>query len=300
MKVLVTGSSGFVGQKLVEALRARGHEVEPFDILTGQDMMLYEEVHEAVKRNEAVMHIAAMADLTKITDPATGKICNDLNIIGTYNIAHACAVEGKWLIYASTCCVYGNSHDPSLIEDEDHALPRPNELYAASKLAGENLIVGYGRSFDMPYTILRYGTIYGPGMRSALAVHVFLEQAYQGKDITIHGTGKQERTQTYIDDIVEGTARALEYQKSQGEIINITALERVSVIQMAEDILRITHSPSKITHGPDRKNQTLYEHFDNRKALEFLKWQPMTRWDEGLQKTAEWMEATLGYKKFTW
>jgi len=297
MKVLVTGSSGFVGKKLVEELKKRGHEVVPFDVLTGQDILLYDQVLLAVQAVDAVFHIAALADLTKITDPHTGKICNDLNVIGTYNVAHACAVEKKWLVYASTCCVYGNSHDQNLIEDEDHALPHPNELYAASKLAGENMIVGYGRSFDLPYTILRYGTIYGPGMRGALAVHVFLDQAYRSLDITIHGTGKQERTQTYIDDIVEGTARVLEYPQSQGQVINITALERVSVLKMADDILALTKSPSKIVHIADRKNQTLYENFSIQKAQDYLHWQPQTAWSEGLEKTAEWAEREYGYKK---
>jgi nucleoside-diphosphate-sugar epimerase len=299
MKVLVTGSAGFVGQKLVESLEQRGHTVVPFDIVTGQDILNYDEVLKTVQSVEAVFHIAALADLTKITDPHTGKLCNDLNVIGTYNVAHACAVHKKWLIYASTCCVYGNSHDPSLVEDEDHALPHPNELYAASKLAGENMIVGYGRSFDLPYTILRYGTIYGPGMRGALAVAVFFDQAYQGKDITIHGTGKQERTQTYIDDIVEGTVRVLEYTASQGQVINITALERISVNRMAEDIVKLTNSPSKIVHGPDRKNQTLYEHFDNRKAIQFLEWQPKTSWDEGVRLTGEWIAKDRDYKAFS-
>lgn len=297
MKVLVTGSSGFVGKKLVESLEKRGHTVVPFDIVTGEDILNYEEVLLAVRGVDAVFHIAALADLTKITDPHTGKICNDLNVIGTYNVAHACAVEKKWLIYASTCCVYGNSHDPNLVEDEDHALPHPNELYAASKLAGENMIVGYGRSFDLPYTILRYGTIYGPGMRPALAVHVFLDQAYKGHDITIHGTGKQERTQTYIDDIVEGTVRVLEYPQSQGHVINITALERISVLKMAEDILKMTKSPSKITHTPDRKNQTLYENFSMQKAQDYLEWQPQTTWDEGLKLTLEWAEKEYNYRK---
>ena len=160
------------------------------------------------------------------------------------------------------------------------------------------MIVGYGRSFDLPYTILRYGTIYGPGMRPALAVHVFLDQAYKGHDMTIHGTGKQERTQTYIDDIVEGTVRVLEYPKSKGEVINVTALERISVLKMADDILKITNSPSKITHMPDRKNQTLYENFSMQKAQDYLDWQPQTTWDEGLKHTLEWAEAEYGYKKF--
>lgn len=298
MKVLVTGSSGFVGKKLVESLEKRGHTVVPFDIVTGQDILNYEEVLAAIQSVEAVFHIAALADLTKITDPHTGKICNDLNVIGTYNVAHACALQKKWLIYASTCCVYGNSHDADIVEDEDHTVPHPNELYAASKLAGENMIVGYGRSFDLPYTILRYGTIYGPGMRGALAVCVFLEQAYKGEDITIHGTGKQERTQTYIDDIVEGTVRVLEHPQSKGHIINITATERIGVLQMAEEILKITNSPSKITHTPDRKNQTLYEHFSIQKAKDILEWQPQMSWSEGLLKTAEWVESEYGYKRY--
>lgn len=297
MKVLVTGSSGFVGKMLVNELEGRGHIVVPFDILTGQDILNEKQVEKAVKDVDAVFHIAAQADLTKITDLKTGKICNDLNVLGTYNFAHACAIHKKWLIYASTCCVYGNSHDPNLLEDEDHSVPTPNELYASSKLAGEHLIMGYGNSFDLPYTILRYGTIYGPGMRDALAVCVFLDQAHQGKDITIHGTGKQERTQTYVGDIVEGTVLTLEHPESKGHIINITGHERISVIGMAKDILAITGSSSKIVHLPDRKRQTLYEHFSTQKAEELLGWRPKTLWEEGLRLTNDWLKEVRGYKK---
>jgi len=291
MKCLVTGSAGFVGIKLVNSLREEGHEVVEYDIADGQDILDTEQLDAAVKDVDIVYHIAAQADLTKITDIEKGRECVKLNVDGTQNVAFACAKYNKWLIYSSTCCVYGNSEEPFGVDDEDHGMPHPREIYAACKLAGENIVIGYSQSFDLPYTILRYGTIYGPGMRGALAPAVFFKQSLAGNDITIHGDGKQERTQTYIDDLVDGSVAVIEHKEDAlGHIINLCGTEKISVIKMAEDIKNLTESKSKIVHGPDRKWQTFYENVNLEKARRLLDWEPQTTWKEGIAKTYEWIK----------
>lgn len=296
MKILVTGSSGFIGAHVVNRLKAEGHEVVPFDLALGNDMLDREQVEKAVSGGiDIVYHIAAQADLTKIKSFEDAHMATRLNVEGTHNFAYACAKHKVWLVYASTCCVYGNQEKHP--ETEDGTLPNPSELYAFTKLAGEEVIRGYGTNFGMPYTILRFATIYGPGMREALATHIFFDQAYRGADITVHGTGEQDRTQTLVEDLVDGVVAVATHPQSKGHIINLTAEQSISANKMAEDIKRIVGSPSNIVHITDRPNQTYHEHFSTDKARELLDWTAKTPWEEGLKKTAAWLEEVKGYKK---
>jgi len=291
MKIVLTGSDGFIGKAVKRGLEMKGHTIIGFDIRSGHDMLKRDDVEKVVGSGiDMVYHLAAAADLTKIKTLDDARMATDLNVLGTYNFAHACAKHGIWLVYASTCCVYGNqlTHAP---EFEDTTLPNPSEIYACTKLAGEDIIRGYGINFVLPYTILRFATIYGPGMRDTLAPAVFLRQAYEGKPITVHGTGEQERTQTYIDDLVEGIVAVAEHPEAKQQIINLTSEENVSVIRMARDIKALLQSSSEIVHGPDRRYQTYHENPAVQKARQLLGWKAKTSWEEGIKKTAAWFVA---------
>lgn len=298
MKIVLTGSEGFIGQAVKRGLEKNGHTVVGFDIRTGHDMLKPADVEQVVGSGvDMVYHLAAAADLTKIKTLDDARMATDLNVFGTHNFAHACATHGVWLVYASTCCVYGNqpTHAP---EFEDTTLPNPSEIYACTKLAGEEIIRGYGINFTLPYTILRFATIYGPGMRDTLAPAVFLRQAYAGEPITVHGTGEQERTQTYIEDLVEGIVAVAEHPEAKQEIINLTSEENVSVIRMAMDIKAALSSASEIVHLPDRKYQTYHENPAVQKARQLLGWKARTSWEEGIKKTAAWyLKTQEGGKK---
>lgn len=295
MNILLTGSSGFIGSQILRRLEEEGHTVTPFDIQTGGDILDRHQLAAAVVGKDLVYHIAAQADLTKIKDIETAYQATRLNVEGTHNVAAACAATGAWLVYASTCCVYGNQEKHP--ETEDETLPQPSELYAATKLAGEEVIKGYAANFGFPYTILRFATIYGPGMREALATHIFFDQAYRGVDITVHGTGEQDRTQTFVHDLVEGVVAVASHPESQGHVINLTAREPISANKMAEDIKRLIASPSNIVHITDRPNQTLHEDFSTEKALTYLGWEARTPWEKGLELTAAWLEQEKGYQR---
>lgn len=289
-KVLVTGGRGFIGAKVVKRLGQKGYTVHVYDQVDGCELMDERSVFEAVKNADVVFHIAAEADLTKMagspTDGADG-VMN--NVYATDIVAQACAEFGVWMIYASTLCVYGNQTEhPSL---EDKTLPNPSELYACSKYAGEWIVRGYGYNFGMPWTIQRYATIYGPGMRPALGLHIFFKQALANKPITVHGNGRQVRTLTYIDDLVSGIVAALDSPKlAQNEVFNLTADTPISAYKMACDVRNITRSRSSVEFIEQRPNQTYNEVVSNDKAKTMLGWQPETQWEEGLLKTYEWMK----------
>lgn len=289
LRILLTGNRGFIARKVEQRLKELGHEVVGFDILDGFDLLDRDAVEKAVQDVDAVLHVAAEADMTRMVDLTGSFKGTVVNVDGTHNVAYACAKHGKWLIYTSTCCVYGNVKDHP--EKEDTTLPNPSELYACSKYAGEWIVWGYGLNYSMPWTILRYATIYGEGMREALGVFVFFKQAMKKEPITVHGDGKQERTLTFVDDLVEGTVAPFSHKEaSLGQIFNLSTTERVSAIKMATDIKALTGSSSEITFIPQRKNQTILEDVDASKAERLLGWKAATPWDRGLAATYEWMK----------
>lgn len=289
-RILVTGSDGFIASRVVTKLREMGHDVIGYDILSGYDLLDLVQLEKSIKPVDIVYHIAAQADLTKMSESVKeGRKGVLINVEGTHNVAYLCAKHKKWLIYASTVCIYGNVKDHP--EKEDETLPNPSELYSCSKYAGELLVKGYGLNYGMPWTSLRFATIYGEGMRKALGLHVFFRQALAGVPITVHGDGSQVRTLTYIHDLVEGIVAPLAHpEKAKGQIFNLTATQGISAKKMAEDVKALTGSKSEIQFVEQRANQTMHEDFDVTKAKTLLKWEATTPWEKGLEETLVWMK----------
>ena len=290
MKILITGDKGFIATKLKEALIVKGHDVFGYDIVDRLDLLDRDMLESSIEQADVVYHIAAEADLGKMTklDGAYNGVM--ANVQATHNVAYLCAKHNKWLIYASTVCVYGNQEVHP--ETEDTTLPNPSELYACSKYAAEWIVKGYSQNFGNPYTILRFATIYGEGMRPALGMHIFITQALKGHPITVHGNGLQDRTLTYIYDLVEGIIAPLEHHESaQNQIFNLSSPEPISALKVALDVKKaIPESTSEIVHIEQRDNQTFHEDFSVTKAETHLNWKARTPWEEGLKKTIAWLQ----------
>jgi len=289
-KILITGNRGFIASKLEERLKEKGYGVVGCDLADGCDLLDMDKLEEIIKDVDVVCHVAAQADLTKMVDlgGAYGGVV--ANVYATNNVAFLCAKYKKWLIYASTMCVYGNLEQ--LPAREDETLPNPSEIYSCSKYAGEWIIKGYSKNFGNPYTILRFATIYGEGMRPALATHIFFRQAMKGEPITVHGDGSQTRTLTYVHDLVDGVLAAILHEnEAKNNVFHLSSPERISAKKMAEDTKRLTGSKSEIVFIEQRKNQTLHEDFDVSKSEELLQWRANTKWDDGLAQTYEYMKS---------
>jgi UDP-glucose 4-epimerase len=288
MKVLCTGSSGFIGSKVVDRLSNTGNEVTTFDIVDGKDIRNLRQVKAAVKGKDAVFHLAAIADLDWAYDHPAETM--EINVKGTWNMAIACQEAGARLYYASTCCLFGNQKTHPSTEESPI---NPSEIYACSKAAGEDAIMGIHHSFGLQYNMMRFATIYGPGAREALATHKFLKQATKGVPITVHGDGKQTRTQTYIDDLIDAVEALWKSQKINN-IWNLSTEEQISAIQMAKDAKRITGSKSEIVHVAQRIGQTFHEEISAQKMLRETGWKAKVGWEDGMQKMWEWYQKTNG------
>ncbi len=233
MKVLVTGTAGFIGFHLARALLARGDEVigvdnvnDYYDVglkearlarlkpsagfaearLALEDRDGLEELF-ARHKPQRVVNLAAQAGVRYSLENPRAYV--DSNLVGFCNILEACrhhAVEH--LVYASSSSVYGaNTSMPFSVHDNvDH----PFSLYAASKKANELMAHTYSHLYGLPTTGLRFFTVYGPWGRPDMALFLFTRKILEGKPIDIFNYGRHQRDFTYIDDIVEGVVRTLD------------------------------------------------------------------------------------------
>ena len=233
MKVLVTGSAGFIGNKLSQRLLERGDEVIGIDNVNDyydpsikearlalvKDNPAFTEVRidiadrasmeETFKKHKPhrVVNLAAQAGVRYSLENPHAYI--DSNILGFTNILEGCRHNNvEHLVYASSSSVYGaNTKMPfSVHQNVDH----PVSLYAASKKANELMAHTYSHLYQLPTTGLRFFTVYGPWGRPDMALFLFTKNILAGKPIDVFNYGKHKRDFTYIDDIVEGVIRTLD------------------------------------------------------------------------------------------
>jgi UDP-glucuronate 4-epimerase len=233
LKILVTGTAGFIGSFLAQRLLARGDEVIGVDNLNDyydvalkearlkplNDQAAFTEVRkdvsdravmEAVFREhkpERVVHLAAQAGVRYSIENPNAYV--DANLVGFMNILEGCRHNDvKHLVYASSSSVYGaNESMPFSVHDNvDH----PLSLYAASKKANELMAHTYSNLYKLPTTGLRFFTVYGPWGRPDMALFIFTRKILAGEPIDVFNYGNHRRDFTYIDDIVEGVIRTLD------------------------------------------------------------------------------------------
>ena len=233
MKVLITGSAGFIGSALSLRLLERGDEVVGIDNLNDYydvelkktrlarttayacytDVRVSLEDRDAVAavfsqhRPQRVINLAAQAGVRYSIENPHAYV--DTNLVGFTNILEGCRHNHvEHLVYASSSSVYGaNTNMPFSVHDNvDH----PVSLYAASKKANELMAHTYSHLYQIPTTGLRFFTVYGPWGRPDMALFLFTKNILAGKPIDVFNYGNHRRDFTYIDDIVEGVVRVLD------------------------------------------------------------------------------------------
>ena len=230
MKILITGTAGFIGFHLANALLAEGHKITGIDNINDyyDPQLKRDRLKNAVKRYEFqqmdladregilrlfregqfdyVVHLAAQAGVRySLTNP---QAYVDANITGFLNILEACRAHPvKHLVYASSSSVYGkNTEMPFSVR---HNVDHPVSLYAASKKSNELMAHTYSHLFQVPATGLRFFTVYGPWGRPDMALFLFTKAILAGKPIQVFNEGQMMRDFTYVDDIVEGIRRVM-------------------------------------------------------------------------------------------
>jgi UDP-glucose 4-epimerase len=301
MRVLVTGGAGFIGSHVVDRLRARGHEPRIFDLVSSPhhgpdvdtflgDLCDLDTARRAIEGCDAVVHLAAMADVDEVAKDATRT--DHVNTHGTQVMLQAAHEAGvARFVYASTIWVYGDASDPEAV-DEDTPLGLPKHFYTATKIAGEMYTASYGELYGLEWTILRFGIPYGPRARPAAVVPAFTAKALSGQPLTIAGDGTQSRRFVYVEDLADGVALALQPQAAN-RVYNLVGRENTSVRAIARTIRDIV-GDVKIVHVEGRAGDLRGGNISGDRAARELGWEPTTSFEEGVRRYVDWVTVSAG------
>lgn len=308
-KILVTGSSGFIGCKTAQLLLEQGNSVvgidnmnDYYDVELKQYRLKSLQPYPAFKffqgdienqkdldkifsdhNFDSIVNLAARAGVrysmenphVYLTTNAAGTL-NLLEMMRKYKIMK--------MVLASTSSLYANQAMPF---SETLPVNTPISPYAATKKAAEVLAYSYHHLFNINVTVLRYFTVYGPAGRPDMSVFRFIKWVDEGKPIELFGDGSQSRDFTYVDDIAKGTIKAI---AAPGyEIINLGGGKNpVTLTYMISKIEEYVGKKALINNKPFHKADLLETWADISKANKILNWEPTIDFDEGLKKTVDW------------
>ncbi|MBX6325001.1 MAG: GDP-mannose 4,6-dehydratase [Chthoniobacterales bacterium] len=313
MRILVTGGAGFIGSHLAEKLLGAGHEVAILDDfndfydpqikranLSGfiKDVRVYQvDLRESAsvravfhrEKFDAIAHLAARAGVRpSIEQP---RLYYDTNVIGTLNLLDAARMTGvERFIFASSSSVYGASRVVPFSEDQP--LTQTLSPYGATKIAGEFICSTYAHLYQMRVVALRYFTVYGPRQRPDLAIHKFTRRIYAGLPIDQFGDGTTRRDYTYIDDVIQGTIAAFEYQGPLFDIFNLGESETIQLSDLIAAIEKALGRKARINRLPEQPGDMPLTCADISKAKRLLGYKPITKFHEGLPKFIGWFLQT--------
>lgn len=298
-KILVTGGAGFIGSAMTEKLAQN----PDFDIvvvdnlLTGNLLKLpkypnVQFIHANVNENKQikdvfyghgfdyVFHYAAVVGVQRtLNNPVS--VLEDIH--GIENILRLSKnTSVKHVFYASSSEVYG---EPVEFPQNEQTTPLNSRLpYAIVKNVGEAYLKSYHQEYGIPHTIFRFFNTYGPKQSRDFVISKFLALALKNENITIYGDGKQSRTFCFIDDNIDACYNAFITEKHVNDVVNIGSHIETSIVELAEVILKLTGSASKIVHLPPLKDGDMTRRQpDNSKMLDLLG-RDLLPLEKGIQK----------------
>lgn len=309
--ILVTGGAGFIGSNLVKALLndsrvgkvrvldnlSNGHRrnIEPFldnenFEFVEADIRDYNSCINACKDIDLISHQAAMGSVPRsIKAPLT---TNAVNIGGTLNIFTAAKDSGiDRVIYAASSSTYGDSQSMPKRED---VIGSPISPYAVTKLVNELYANVYAKLYDINFIGLRYFNVFGPNQDPngayAAVIPLFAKAILEQKQPKINGDGLQSRDFTFVDNAVQANLKALftENADALNEVYNIACGERITVLDLWNELKAIASSPVEALHGPDRMGDVKHSLADISKAKNYLEYDPGMTVKEGLREVFFW------------
>ena len=288
MVVLVTGGSGFIGSHIIDKLIEYNHTVRVLDKKKPlrDDLQFVqgsitdkEAISFAMKDVDVIYHLAAASNIDLVKDNPSQTI--EYNVLATaYLLDEARIKKIKRFILASSVMVY---------EMKGH-------IYTFSKYASEQLCINFQLLYDLPFTILRIGTVYGPRNRRADVVSIFIENALRKNDLYINGTGEQTRNFIYVEDLADGAISALSV-KAKNKILTLAGLQSIRIYDLAKIIYEIFDYKIniKFDHGKQRQDDYKGKITGIDETFKILKWQPKVDLKEGIQKTIDWYNNSINF-----
>ena len=307
-KVLITGGAGFVGSFLCDRLIAEGHEVIAIDnFFTGKKanlLQLQDNSNFELIRHDIVQPILLEVDwIFNLACPAS-PIHYQYNpvktvktsVMGTLNMLGLAKRVKARILQASTSEVYG---DPQVHPQPEsyvgHVNPiGPRSCYDEGKRVAETLMMDYHRQSDVDVKIVRIFNTYGPRMNpdDGRVVSNFIVAALKGEPIIIHGDGQQSRSFCYVTELVDALYRMMETENFKGPV-NTGNPGEFTIIELAEKVLEMTNSSSKIVKEDSREDDPMQRKPDISLAKEKLGWEPEITLEEGLRPTIDYFDQLL-------
>jgi UDP-glucose 4-epimerase len=309
VKIAVFGGGGFIGSAICDELLAAGHSlrvferprVDPYRPFEGAeevewiagDMSNSADVDRTISGVDAVIHLVSTT-LPKISneDPAYDV---QSNLVATLHLLDAMVAHSvrRIVFISSGGTVYGN---PAYLPVDEKHPTNPRVSYGIVKLAIEKYLLLYQELHGIKATILRVSNPFGERQRVETAqgaVAVFLHRALQGQPIEIWGDGSVTRDYLYVGDVARAFARALDYQGTQA-IFNISSGTGTSINELLHIVERTLGRPAKRRYLPGRPFDVKASVLNNALARDELGWQPTVALDEGIRRTAGWMQQSRG------
>jgi UDP-glucuronate decarboxylase len=306
MRVLVTGGAGFLGSHLSESLLAAGHEVIVADNLyTGSKRnishLLQNSRFEFIRHDvtlplyievDAIYNLACPASPIHYQRHPVQTI--KTSVLGAVNMLGLAKRLNIPILQASTSEVYG---DPKISPQSEEYWGNVNPIgvracYDEGKRAAETLFFDYFRQYELPIKVVRIFNTYGPRMhqQDGRVVSNFIVQALQNEDITIYGDGTQTRSFCYVSDLINGMTAMMDSGEDIQGPINLGNPHEFTIRQLAEKIIELTGSKSKLVFHELPSDDPKQRRPDITKARELLNWHPTIQLDEGLSRTIQYFK----------
>ncbi|MDR1667653.1 MAG: SDR family oxidoreductase [Bacteroidales bacterium] len=308
-RILITGGAGFIGSHLCERLLREGHEVICVDnFFTGSKEnivhLMENPFFELVRHDVVTPFLAEVDEIYNLACPASpvhyqynGIKTIKTSVMGAINMLGLAKRTHAKVLQASTSEVYG---DPRIHPQPESYWGYVNptgirSCYDEGKRCAESLFMNYHRQNDVRIKIVRIFNTYGPRMHpnDGRVVSNFIVQALQGKDITIYGDGSQTRSFQYVDDLLEGMIRLMKTPDAFIGPVNVGNPGEFTIQQLAEIVIRLTGSKSKLVYLPLPQDDPVQRKPDITLAEKELGWRPTVPLEEGLQKTIRYFKTKL-------
>lgn len=278
ISILVTGGSGFIGSHIVDKLLEKKFDVKNFDMkpphrrdvdfLKG-DITSLKNLKTVMKDVEYVYHVAALSNINKVVEQPLEAV--NLNIMSTARVLEAARrSQVKRVIFASSYFVES----------------RKGHLYTTTKAASEMLCKDYYNLYGLTFTILRYGTVYGPRSRGEDVISIAVKKALSHQPFIIHGDGSHSRNFIYVEDLAEGSVAALK-DVAKNKTYIIEGKQRVTIKEVAETVRKLI-GDLKIEHKEVRVEDYVGRVSSDDKARRELGWEPTVDFEEGVKRYIEW------------
>ena len=278
MKIIVSGSAGFLGSNLVKRLIRDVYEVVEWDIMEGNDVCNPNLTADGL---DAIFHLACPVDPEHYQDVALPTILASSQ--GTYNMLELAKKNNAKFLYVSSSEVYGDSTSLPYKEDDPGVVATWGDraYYGESKRFGEMMTIVYHQYYGLDTRIVRPFNIYGPGMRhdDSRVIPSFMRNKKEGKSLIVNDLGQSTRTFCYVDDFIEVLMRAMFYPNTNGQVFNLGSEESITMLQLASMI----SSNIKIAEDT-RSGEQKHRKPDINKAKTILDWQPKISLKEGLEE----------------